>query len=126
MIPDGTVVPTVSASAVMAVHAWQPGTERYRKAVRFVDAFFSKLPQLLQPPWHPKWKEVDLSAQVPGWTRFAPAEEWLITHQFPAAAANAELRKHLADVPPSRNDLSNAAPGSQELEADSTTGRLRR
>ncbi len=113
LIPDGTVVPTVSVSAVMAVHAWQPGTERYDKVVRFVDAFFSKFPQFLQPQRHLKWREVDLTAQVPGWTRFAPAEEWLITHQFPATAGNAALRTHLADVPTSPNSLKNKIPDNQ-------------
>jgi hypothetical protein len=25
----------------------------------------------------PKWREVNFAGQVPGWTRFTPAEEWL-------------------------------------------------
>jgi hypothetical protein len=32
----------------------------------------------MQPPRHPKWKDVNLAAQVPGWTRFVPAQEWLV------------------------------------------------
>jgi hypothetical protein len=61
----------------MAVFAWQPGTERYNKVARFVDAFFGKFQKFLQPPRHPKWKDVNLAAQVPGWTRFGPAQDWL-------------------------------------------------
>src|SRR5260370_40735456 len=32
---------------------------------------------LQQPPFHPKWKEVVLSAPLKGWTRFPAAQEWL-------------------------------------------------
>ncbi|GGC43552.1 hypothetical protein GCM10011504_22500 [Siccirubricoccus deserti] len=66
-------VDTLAVGAVMAVYAWQPGTERHRKVARFVEAFFAKFPSFLQPPRHPKWREVNLAAQVPGWTRFGPA-----------------------------------------------------
>jgi hypothetical protein len=45
---------------------------------RFVDAFFSKFDQFQQPPRHPKWREVNLTAEVPGWTRFQPAQDWLV------------------------------------------------
>lgn len=69
----GEPVETLAVGAVMAVYAWQPGTERHRKVARFVEAFFAKFPSFLQPPRHPKWREVNLAAQVPGWTRFGPA-----------------------------------------------------
>ena len=77
LIEDGRPVPTVGVGSVMAVFAWRQSQERYGKVARFVDAFFTKFPQLLQPPRHPKWKEVNLAAKVPGWTRFAPAEDAL-------------------------------------------------
>ncbi|MBV8704873.1 MAG: TAXI family TRAP transporter solute-binding subunit, partial [Acetobacteraceae bacterium] len=67
-------VDTIAVGSVMAVFAWSPRTERYARVSRFVDAFFSKFQQFLQPPHHPKWHEVNLAAQVPGWTRFAPAK----------------------------------------------------
>jgi hypothetical protein len=44
---------------------------------RFVDAFFSRFDEFLQPGRHPKWKEVNLAAEVPGWERVKPAQEWL-------------------------------------------------
>jgi TRAP-type uncharacterized transport system substrate-binding protein len=77
LVPDGKPVDTVGVGAVMAVYNWQPNTDRYVKVTRFVDAFFSKFQLFQQPPRHPKWKEVNLAAQVPGWTRFPPAEDWL-------------------------------------------------
>ena len=30
---------------------------------------------------HPKWREVNLSAEMPGWMRFKPAAEWLAAHR---------------------------------------------
>lgn len=77
LVPEGAVVDTLAVGAVMAVYNWAPGSDRYRKVARFVDAFFDKFPALLEPSRHPKWKEVNLAAQVPDWTRFAPAENWL-------------------------------------------------
>jgi TRAP transporter TAXI family solute receptor len=78
-------VPTIAVGDVMAVFAWQPNTERYGKVARFVDAFFSKFDQFQQPPRHPKWREVNLTAEVPGWTRFQPAQEWLARRAVSAA-----------------------------------------
>jgi TRAP transporter TAXI family solute receptor len=72
LIPAGTEVETIAVGAVMAVYAWQPGTERYRKVARFVHAFTRRFDEFLRPPRHPKWREVNLAAQVPGWIRFDP------------------------------------------------------
>lgn len=74
LIPDDGSVETIAVGAVMAVYAWAPGTERHRKVARFVDAFQENFPAFLRPPRHPKWRDVNLSAQVPGWTRFAGAQ----------------------------------------------------
>ncbi len=70
LVPEGRPVETVAVGAVMATYAWQPGTERYRKVSRFVEAFNAQFDTFLRPPRHPKWREVNLRAQVPGWTRF--------------------------------------------------------
>jgi uncharacterized protein len=77
LVPEGAPVDTVAVGAIMAVYNWAPGTDRYGKVARFVDAFFEKFPALLEPSRHPKWKEVNLAAEVPDWTRFAPADDWL-------------------------------------------------
>ncbi len=77
LVPAGKPVDTIAVGAVMAVFAWAPNSERYRMAARFVDAFFSQFARFRQAPRHPKWREVNLEAQVPGWTRFPAADEWL-------------------------------------------------
>lgn len=80
LIAEGTEVPTVAVGSVMAVYNWPPDNDRYRKVARFVSLFFDDFDSLLQAPYHPKWREVDLKAEVPGWQRFGPAKEWLASH----------------------------------------------
>lgn len=74
-------VDTLAVGAVMAVYNWDPEQWRYRKVSRFVDAFFTSFTELELAPRHPKWKEVNISAELPGWTRFTPAEQWLAKSQ---------------------------------------------
>ena len=87
LVPAGSEVETVAVGAVMAVYAWPAGHERYRKVARFVDAFFDKFDAFRRPPRHPKWREVNIAAQLPGWTRFPAAQEWLARHGQQGAAA---------------------------------------
>jgi TRAP transporter TAXI family solute receptor len=77
LIPPGGRVDTVAVPAILAAYNWAPKTERYRKVEHFVKIFFDRLKSLQQPPFHPKWKEVVLSAPLKGWTRFPAAQEWL-------------------------------------------------
>ena len=80
LVPEGESVETVAVGAVMAVYNWAPGSERYVRLSRFVDAFFDNLEALQEPGRHPKWRQVSLTAQVPGWSRFRAAQEWLKRH----------------------------------------------
>jgi uncharacterized protein len=92
LIPAGGEVETVAVGAVMAVFNWPIDTERYKNVARFVDALFTNIEAFRAKPRHPKWQEVSLSAQPPGWTRFRAAEEWLQRH-----GAQAQLARELAD-----------------------------
>jgi TRAP-type uncharacterized transport system substrate-binding protein len=77
LVPPGQVSDTIAVPAVLAVFNWQKNTDRYRKVQRFVEAFFTKFEQFQMPPRHPKWRDVNLAATVPGWTRWSVAEEML-------------------------------------------------
>lgn len=70
LIPDQTPVETVAVGAVMAAYGSPPGTDRYRRIEKFVTSLSNNFAQLLKSPRHPKWREVNLRAEVPGWTRF--------------------------------------------------------
>ena len=92
LIAKGDVVDTVAVPAVLAAFNWSPHTERYRRLARFVDAFFSKIDELQQPPFHPKWKEVALNAPLSGWVRFRPAQEWLDRNSNTVAASDVRIK----------------------------------
>ncbi len=77
LIPSGGRIDTVAVPAILAAYNWSPKNERYAKVENFVKIFFDRLKSLQQPPFHPKWKEVVLSAPLKGWTRFPAAQEWL-------------------------------------------------
>jgi TRAP transporter TAXI family solute receptor len=81
-------VDTIAVPAVLAAYNWAPNSERYRKLALFVDAFFTKFPTFQNPPFHPKWKEVSLSAPLPDWQRFPAAKQWLDKHGVEPVARN--------------------------------------
>jgi uncharacterized protein len=70
-------VPTIAAKTILVTYNWQPGSERYLRVQKFVDAFFSKIDGFKTPPRHPKWQEVNLAATFQGLPRFKPAKDWL-------------------------------------------------
>jgi uncharacterized protein len=70
-------VDTIAVSAVMMTVGSGAGNERYRRLARFVDALFTHIDELRGPGRHPKWQEVNLAAQMPGWTRFPEAQTQL-------------------------------------------------
>ena len=77
LVAPGQNVDTLAIGAVMAVFNWRSDSPRYKKVERFIEAFFSRFEELQHPPHHPKWREVNLSTELPGWTRFPPAKAWL-------------------------------------------------
>src|SRR3954470_8811590 len=86
LIAEGERVDTIAVPAVLAAYNWAPNTDRYRKLSQFVDAFFTKFPTFQNPPFHPKWKEVSLSAPLPDWQRLPVAEQWLKSHNIEAVS----------------------------------------
>ena len=70
-------IDTIAVPAVLAVYNWPQNSERYRKVQRLVEYLFANFDKLRHPPFHPKWADVNLSATVPGWTRFSVAQDML-------------------------------------------------
>jgi uncharacterized protein len=87
LIAEGTSVRTIANRALLVVYSWPEDSARYKRVAKFVDAFFAKIDQFNTPSRHPKWREVNLSADMPGWVRFKPAAQWLAAHQNQAVAA---------------------------------------
>jgi TRAP transporter TAXI family solute receptor len=86
---------TIAVGTVLAVANLAPGTERYRSISNFVDAFFTQFSQFLEPPRHPKWREVNLSAELPGFRRFPAAETWLKNNAAPAPTVDEGQMKQM-------------------------------
>jgi TRAP-type uncharacterized transport system substrate-binding protein len=77
LISEGDTVSTLGVPAVLAVYNWPANSDRARRVKRLVERMFANWDKFQSPPRHPKWKEVNLAATVPGWTRWPPAEELL-------------------------------------------------
>jgi TRAP-type uncharacterized transport system substrate-binding protein len=70
-------IDTIAVPAVLAVFNWPKNTDRYNRVERFIEYLFTRWDTLQHPPYHPKWRDVNLAATVPGWTRFSAAEQLL-------------------------------------------------
>lgn len=74
LLAPGEQIDTIGIPAVLAVFNWQRASDRFRRVERFIDYYFTRFDRLKGPTFHPKWKDVSLAAEVPGWTRYSVAE----------------------------------------------------
>jgi TRAP-type uncharacterized transport system substrate-binding protein len=98
-IKPGEKVETLGVQTVLAVYNWPRESDRYRRVQRFIETYFDRFPNLHNPPYHPKWKSVNLAAKVPGWTRYSVADERLkqsTTSKGPPPAIDTQLARQQA------------------------------
>jgi polar amino acid transport system substrate-binding protein len=62
-------VETVTVSTLLVVFNWAPSQGRYPDVTNFISAFFQNLKGLRQTP-NSVWRQADVVAQNPGWSRF--------------------------------------------------------
>jgi TRAP-type uncharacterized transport system substrate-binding protein len=91
LIGAGETVPTVATSTLLAVYAWPPDSRQYQEVARFIQLFFGNVDKFRQPPRHPKWRDVNLAADVPGWKRFPAAQAWLDNRRLPDQQPTASI-----------------------------------
>lgn len=97
LIPAGERIETVSVPAVLAAYAWQGNTDRYRRVARFIDYFADRLPVLQKEAgFHPRWKDINLAASVPGWKRFPAMQAKLDEIAVGNGHADAAARERIA------------------------------
>jgi TRAP-type uncharacterized transport system substrate-binding protein len=79
LVAPGERVDTIAVPAVLAVFNWSKtaNNDRYRRVERFVQYLFERWDRFQKPPFHPKWRDINLAATVPGWNRWSVAEEML-------------------------------------------------
>jgi uncharacterized protein len=92
VIPQGTTVSTVGNRSLLVTYAWPEGSFRYNRVAKFVNEFFGKIDQFRSPARHPKWADVNVAAEMPGWIRFKPAADWIAQHRNATAVATVSLR----------------------------------
>ncbi|HYI91625.1 MAG TPA: TAXI family TRAP transporter solute-binding subunit [Beijerinckiaceae bacterium] len=110
-------VPTIAVQNVLAVFNWPKNSDRNRKLVRFIDAYFSKFEKLQQPPHQPKWKEINVAGTVPGWTRYAAAEEALARLVPNEEKSSAQLRGQFESFLNAQTARRGSPLSTQEREA---------
>jgi TRAP-type uncharacterized transport system substrate-binding protein len=77
LLQPGQNVDTIGVPVVLAVYNWPRSSERFRRVERFIQYYFERFEALRKPPFHPKWREINLAAKVPGWTRYWVADQML-------------------------------------------------
>jgi uncharacterized protein len=92
VVPQGTTVSTVGNRSLLVTYAWPEGSIRYNRVAKFVNEFFGKIDQFHDPARHPKWADVNVAADMPGWIRFKPAADWIAAHRNATAVATVSLR----------------------------------
>jgi len=85
LIPEGATVPTFANRALLVAYSWPENSVRYIRLAKFVREFFSRIDQFHDSSRHPKWSEINIAADMPGWTRFKPAADWLAEQRAVAA-----------------------------------------
>ncbi len=114
LIPQGERIATLSVPALLAVYDWPTDSDRYRRMVKFTDYLMQRFDKLqTDPGYHPKWKDVNLAAQVPGWRRFGPMQERLdkLAAPKPPSPVHA-IRPASLDPTQARQQAVRAAPGN--------------
>ena len=104
-------IETAGVGTVLLAADLRVGTERFRNLASFVEAFFTGFQGLLTPGHHPKWQEVNLAADLPGWRRFAPADAWLQRNmQIAQAPKPDEMRVMFSRFVDERRQASGSGP----------------
>ena len=102
LIKKGETVSTIGVPVVLAVYNWPKVSDRFRRVERFIQYYFERFDTLRKPPFHPKWREINLAAKVPGWTRYWVAEDILgktASLAPPAQSASADPTSSTAPNP---------------------------
>jgi len=118
LVPAGQQVDTIADRVVLVGYNWPRNTDRYRRVQLFIEAFFPKIAAFQKPPFHPKWREVNLAAKIDGWKRFDAVDEWL-SAQAGAAVSDAQAPSKFRELA-----ISNGVVNPNAADANAKAGEL--
>jgi len=110
LIAEAEKIETIAVPTVLSVFNWPRSSDRYRRIERFAERLFANWDQFLAAPRHPKWRDVNLGATVPGWTRHVIAEQMLARFYGPSGSAQDDISR---DFQAFLNRIGTGAPVSQ-------------
>ncbi|MBS0642610.1 MAG: C4-dicarboxylate ABC transporter substrate-binding protein [Proteobacteria bacterium] len=110
LIQPGQDVATIAVPTVLASYNWPLNSERYSRVARLTTYLFDRLPRLQEPGFHPKWRDVNVNAQVPGMIRFPAAQEWMLRQQVKALTEAAKAAEPGAMTPRNAPQPTGGAP----------------
>ncbi len=120
LMGPGDVVPTIAARTALLTYAWRPNSARYEALSTLSNALFENLLALQEPGYHPKWREVDPTAEFGSWRRFEPASRWIDDNQGTARRIAGEGRLRLQQQNAERAGAGGGQPLLIENEGDAT------
>ncbi len=107
LIETEAEVPALATGMVLLAAPRQDDKEARARLDRFITTLFSHFAELERQGHHPKWREVNLAATLPGWERAPAAQAWLAQprEEDPPAATNGNVARtgveaSAAGVPP--------------------------
>jgi hypothetical protein len=119
LVPQSRPIDTVGVGTVLVAANLQQAPERNRSVANFVEAFFTGFQSLLEPGHHPKWREVNLGAELTGWRRYPPAEQWLQRNQQVSKVPNqSEVMTMFARFVDERRQSMGGAPMTEQEKSD--------
>jgi hypothetical protein len=118
LIPAGQSVETIADEVILIGFNWAKNSDRYHRVQKFVEAFFPKIDELRKPPYHPKWREVNLAVAIKGWKRFEPAEEWLASSDNGIPATPNDTRLVTSSPPGATRGVSAKGVVRSQAETD--------
>jgi len=98
LVPEGAPVTTIANRALLVAYSWPDNSARQKRLAKFVNEFFGKIDQFHGGARHPKWNEINLAAEIPGWSRFKPAADWLAEHRNAVAARSSNGSSNSAEA----------------------------
>jgi uncharacterized protein len=77
LVPEGARVETYGVQNVLFGYNWPLRSARGQAGRTFLSILLYRLPDLQVGDRHPKWREVNVAATLPGWRRLPAMQAWL-------------------------------------------------